>query len=146
MFKLDLEKTETRGQIGNIHWNMEKARILFKKKNYFCFLDYDKNPLCGSQQSAGNSWRHGNTRLPTCLLRDLYPGQETTSEIQIKKSRWFEIGEGKKKKKLLHLSPCWFNFYAEHILENAGLEETQDEIKRKREISITSDMQMMPSI
>ena len=55
MFKLDLEKTETRGQIGNIHWNMEKARILFKKKNYFCFLDYDKNPLCGSQQSAGNS-------------------------------------------------------------------------------------------
>ena len=38
---------------------------------------------------------------------------------------------GKEKKKLLHLSPCWFNFYAEHILENAGLEETQAEIKRK---------------
>ena len=38
MFKLDLEKTETRGQIGNIHWNMEKARILFKKKTISAFL------------------------------------------------------------------------------------------------------------
>ena len=55
MFKLDLENTETRGQIGNIHWIMEKARILLKKKNYFCFIEYDKNPLCGSQQTVENS-------------------------------------------------------------------------------------------
>ena len=54
MFKVDLEKIETRGQIGNIHWIMEKARIFFKKI-YFCFIDYDKNPLCGSQQTAENS-------------------------------------------------------------------------------------------
>ena len=51
-----------------------------------------------------------------------------------------------KNKKLLHLSPCWFNFYAEHILENAGQDKTQAEIKRKIEISITSDMQMTPPI
>ena len=59
--------------------------------------------------------------------------------IQVKKqpvrTRWrrtdgLKLGK-RKKKKLLHLSPCWFNFYAEHILENAGLEETQAEIKRK---------------
>ena len=56
MFKWDLTKIETRGQIGNIHWIMEKARIfLKKKKNYFCFIDYDKNPQCGSQQTAENS-------------------------------------------------------------------------------------------
>ena len=52
----------------------------------------------------------------------------------------------KQTNKLLHVSPCWFNLYAEHILENAGLEETQAEIKRKIEISLTSDMQMTPPI
>ena len=55
MFKLDLAKTESRGQIGNIHWIMEKATEFLKKKIYFCFIDYDKNPLCGSQETAENS-------------------------------------------------------------------------------------------
>ena len=54
---------ETRDQIGNIHWIMEKARE-FQKSIYFCFIDYAKAFDCKSQQIVENSGRDGNTRLP----------------------------------------------------------------------------------
>ena len=75
----------------------------------------------------------------TCLLRNLYAGQEATVRTE-HGTDWFQIGKGVCQGFILSL--CLFNFYAEYIMRNAGLEEAQAEIKIAREISITSDMQM----
>ena len=80
----------------------------------------------------------------TCLLRNLYAGQDATVRTGHGTTDWFQIG------KRVHqgciLSLCLFNFYAEYIMRNAGLEETQAGIKIAGEISITSDMQMTPPL
>ena len=74
-------------------------------------------------------------------MRNLYAGQEATVRIGHGTTDWFQIGNGVHQGCIL--SPCLFNFYAEYILRNAGLEEAQAGIKIAREISITSDMQMI---
>ena len=74
-----------------------------------------------------NSERDGNTRHLTCLLRNLYAGQEATVRTGHETTDWFQIG--KEIRQGCILSPCLFNFYAEYIMRNAGLEETQAEIK-----------------
>ena len=80
----------------------------------------------------------------TCLLRNLYAGQEATVRTGYGTTDQFQIGKG------VHqgckLSPCLFNFYAEYIMRNAELEETQAGIKIMGEISITSGMQMTPPL
>ena len=76
----------------------------------------------------------------TCLLRNLYAGQEATVRTGHGTTDWFQIGKGVHQGCIL--SPCLFNFYAEYIMRNAGLEETQAGIQIARKISITSDMQM----
>ena len=76
----------------------------------------------------------------TCLLRNLYAGQEATVRIRHGTVDWFKIG--KEVCQGCILSPCLFNFYAEYIMRSAGLEEAQLESRLLREISITSDMQM----
>ena len=63
----------------------------------------------------------------TCLLRKLYAGQEATVRTGHGTTDWFEIGKGVRQSCIL--SPCLFNFYAEYIMRNAGLEETQTGIK-----------------
>ena len=63
----------------------------------------------------------------TCLLRNLYAGQETTVRTGHGTTDWFQIGKGVRQGCIL--SPCLFNFYAEYIMRNAGLEETQAGIK-----------------
>ena len=78
----------------------------------------------------------------TCLLRNLCAGQEATVRTGHGTTDWFQIGKGVRQGCLL--SPCLFNFYAECIMRNAGLEEAQAGIKIAGEISITSDMQMTP--
>ena len=80
----------------------------------------------------------------TCLLRNLYAGQEATVRTGHGTTDWFQIGKGVRQGCIL--SPCLFNFYAEYIIRNAGLEETQAGIKIAGEISITSDMQMIPPL
>ena len=76
----------------------------------------------------------------TCLLRNLYAGQEATVRTEHGTTDWFQIG------KEVHqgciLSSCLFNLYAEYIMRNAGLDEAQLESRLPGEISITSDMQM----
>ena len=67
----------------------------------------------------------------TCLLRNMYAGQEVTVRTVHGTTAWFQIGKGVCQGCIL--SPCLFNLYAEHILENAELEETQAEIKRIQE-------------
>ena len=89
----------------------------------------------------------------TCLLRNLYAGQEATVRTRHGTTDWFQIGKGVHQGCIL--SPYLFNLYAEYIIRNAGLEEAQAGIlqlikineKKKRlpgEISITSDLQMTP--
>ena len=63
----------------------------------------------------------------TCLLRSLYAGQEATVRTGHRTTDWFQIGKGVRQGCIL--SSCLFNFYAEYILRNAGLEEAQSEIK-----------------
>ena len=80
----------------------------------------------------------------TCLLRNLYAGQEATVRTGHGITDWFQIGKGVRQGCIL--SPCLFNLYAEYIMRNAGLEETQAGIKIAGRISITSDMQMTPAL
>ena len=80
----------------------------------------------------------------TCLLRNLYAGQEATVRTGHGTTDWFQIGKGVRQGCVL--LPCLFNLYAEYIMRNAGLEEIQAGIKIAGEISITSDMQMTPPL
>ena len=66
----------------------------------------------------------------TCLLRNLYPGQEATVRTGHETTDWFQIGKGVRQ--VCILSPCLFNLYAEYIMRNAGLKETQAGIKIDR--------------
>ena len=78
------------------------------------------------------------------LLRNLYAGQEATIRTGHGTTDRFQIGKGVRQSCIL--SPCLFNLYAEYIMRNAGLEETQAELRLPGEISITSDMQMTPPL
>ena len=78
----------------------------------------------------------------TCLLRNLYAGQEATVRTGHGTTDWFQIGKGVHQSYIL--SPCLFNLYAEYIMRNTGLEEAQLESRLLGELSITSDMQMTP--
>ena len=80
----------------------------------------------------------------TCLLRNLYAGQEATVRTGHGETHWFQIGKGVHQGCIL--SPCLFNLYAQYIMRNTGLEEAQLESRLLGEISITSDMQMTPPL
>ena len=80
----------------------------------------------------------------TCLLRNLCAGQEATVRTGNGTTDWFQIGKGVWQGCIL--LPCLFNFYAEYIMRNAGLEEAQAGIRWPGGISITSDMQMTPPL
>ena len=80
----------------------------------------------------------------TCLLRNLYAGQEATVRTGLGRADWFQIGKGVHQGCILSL--CSFKFYAEYIMRNAGLKVTQAGIKMPGEISVTSDMQMTPPL
>ena len=80
----------------------------------------------------------------TYLMRNLYAGQEVSVRTGHGTTDWFQIGKGVCQGYIL--STCLFNFYAEYIMRNAGLEETQAGIKIAGRISITSDMQMTPPL
>ena len=134
----------TRDQIANIHWIIEKARE-FQKNIYFCFIDYaeafdyvDHNKLWKILKEIRISDH------VTCLLRNLYAGQEATVRTGHGITDWFQIGEGVRQGYIL--SPCLFNFYPEYIMRNAGLYEKQSGIKFSGRISITSDMLIMPPL
>ena len=74
------------------------------------------------------------------LLRNLYAGQRATVRTGHGTTDWFQTGKGVCQGYML--SPCLFNFDAEYIMENAGLDEAQTEVSIAGEISLTSDMQM----
>ena len=117
----------TRDQIANIRWIMGKARE-FQKNIYFCFIDYAK---AFDFVDHNKPWKilqeMGIPDHLTCLLRNLYAGQEATVRTGYRTTDSFQIGKGVSQGCIL--SPCLFNFYAEYIMRNAGLEETQAGIK-----------------
>ena len=77
-----------------------------------------------------------------CLLRNLFSRQEATVITRHETTNWLKTGKGVCQ--CCILSPCLFNLYAEYIMQNARLDEAQAGIKIAEEISITSDMQMIP--
>ena len=128
MFKLVLEKAEEPSdQIANIRWIMEKARE-FQKNIYFCFIDYSKAFDCVDHNKLWKILKKmGIPDHLTCLLRNLYAGQEATVRTGHGTTDWFQIRKGVHQGCIL--SPCLFNLYAEYIMRNAGLEEAQAGIK-----------------
>ena len=80
----------------------------------------------------------------TCLLRNLYAGQEATVSTGHGTTDWFQIGKGVCQGFILSL--CLFNLYAEYIMRNAGRKKHKLESRLPGEISITSDMQMTPPL
>ena len=120
----------TRNQIANICWIMDKARE-FQRNIYFCFVDYAKAFDCVDHNKLWEILKEmGIPDHLTCLLRNLYAGQEATVRTGHGTTDWFQIGKGLCQSCIL--SPCLFNFYAEYIMRKAGLEETQAGIKIAR--------------
>ena len=132
----------TTDQITNIHWMKEKAKE-FQKNIYFCFIDYTKAFDYVDHNKLWKILREmGIPDLPTCLLRNLYVGQEATVRTLHGKTDWFKTGKGVQQGCIL--SPYLFNLYAKYIMQNARFDESQAGIKIARRISTTSDMQMIP--
>ena len=129
----------TRDQIANIHWIMEKARE-FQKNIYFCFIDYAKAFDCVDHNKLWKILKEmGIPDHLTCLLRNLYAGQEAT-ELDMEQQTGSKWGKGYVK---AILSPCLFNFYAEYIMRNARLDEAQAGIKIARTNINNLDIQMI---
>ena len=109
---------------------MEKARE-FQKNIYVCFTDYAKAFDCLDHNKLWKILREmGIPDHLTCLLRNLYAGQEATVRTGHGTTDWVQIGRGVRQGCIL--SPCLFNFYAEYIMRNAGLEEAHAGIKIAR--------------
>ena len=117
----------TRDQVANIHWIIKKARE-FQKNIYFCFINYAKAFDCVDHNKLWKILQE--MEIPdhlTCLLRNLYAGQEATVRTGHGSTDWFQIGKGVHQRCIL--SPCLFNLYAEYIMRNARLDEAQAGIK-----------------
>ena len=110
-----------RDQIVNIRWIMEKARES-QKNIYCCFLDYAKAFDCVDHNKTWKILKEmGIPDHLTCLLRNLYAGQEATGRIGHGTTDWFQIG--KRVHQGCTLLPCLFNLYAEYIMRNAWLDD-----------------------
>ena len=117
----------TRNQIANSCWIIKKAKE-FQKNIYCCFIDYAKAFDCVDHTKLWKILKEmGIPDHLTCLLRNLYAGQEATVRTGHGTKDSFQIGKGVCKGCIL--SPCLFNLYAEYIMRIAGLEETQAGIK-----------------
>ena len=105
--------------------------ILKKQQLYFCFIDYAKAFDCVDHKKLGNILKEMGIPVHiTCLLRNLYAGQEATVRTGHETTDWFQIGKGVHQGCIL--SPCLFNLYAEYIIWNAGQEDSQAGIKIAR--------------
>ena len=117
----------TRDQIANICWIIKKQENS-RKNIYFCFIDYAKAFDCVNHSKLWKILQEmGIPDHLTCLLRNLYAGQEPTVRTGHGTTDWFQIKKGICQGCIS--SPCLFNLYAEYIMRNAGLGETQAGIK-----------------
>ena len=113
--------------IANILWIIKKAQRV-PEKHLFCFIDYAKAFDCVDHNKLWKILKNmGMPDHPTCLLRYLYAGKEATVRIWHETIDCFQIGKGVHQGCIL--SFCLFNFYAEYIIWNTGLDEAQAGIK-----------------
>ena len=104
----------TRNQIGDICWIIEKTRQ-FQKNIYFCFIDYTKAFDCVDHNKPWKILKEMGIPDPlTCLLRNLYAGQETIVRTGLGTTDWFKIEKGVHQGYILSL--CLLNLYAEYIM------------------------------
>ena len=128
MFKLVLEKAEEPeiklpASAGS--WKKEESS---RKNIYFCFIDYVKDFDCVDHNKLWKILKEmGIPDHLTCLLRNLYAGQEATVRTGHGTTDWFQIGKGVRQGCIL--SSYLFNLYTEYIMRNTGLEEAQAGIK-----------------
>ena len=125
MLKLDLEKAEEPEIKLPTSVGSSKKQESSRKTSTSASLTMPNLWLCGSQQTLENSERDGNTRTPDLPLEK--PICRSTVRTGHGTTDWFQIGKGVRQGCIL--SPCLFNLYAEYIMRNAGLEETQAGIK-----------------
>ena len=131
MFKLVLEKAEEPEIELPTSAGSSKRQESSKKNIYFCFIDYAKAFDCVHHNKLWKILQEmGIPDHLTCLLRNLYAGQEATDRTGHGTTDWFQIGKGVHQGCILSL--CLFNLYAEYIMWNAGLEEAQAGIKIAR--------------
>ena len=146
VFKLVLEKAEEPEIKLPTSVGLLKKQESSRKHLFLLYWLWQILWLCGSQTNWEFLQEMGIPDHLTCLLRNLYAGQEATVRTGCGTTDWFQTGKGVCQGCIL--SPCLFNLYAEYIMRNAGLDETQAGIlwdsRFLGEISITSDMQMTP--
>ena len=128
MFKLGLEEAEEPEIKLPTSTGSSKKQESSRKNIYFCFIDYAKAFDCVDHHKLWKILKEtGIADHLTCLLRNLYAGQETTVRTGHGITDWFQTGKGVCRGCIL--SPCLFNLYAEYIMRNAGLEDAQAGIK-----------------
>ena len=130
MFKLDLEKAEE-PEIKLPTSIVSSKKWEFQKNIYFCFIDYAKAFDCVDHNKLWKILQEKD--IPdylTCLLRNLYAGQEATVRTGHGTTVWFQIRKGVRQGCIL--SPCLLNLYAEYIMRNVRLDEAQARIKIAR--------------
>ena len=128
MFKLDLEKAEEPEIKLPTSAGSSKKQESSRKNIYFCFIAYAKAFDCMEHNKLWNILQEmGIPDHLTCLLRNLYAGQEATVRTGHGTTDWFQFGKGVQQGCIL--SPCLFNLYAEYIRQNAGLGEAWAGIK-----------------
>ena len=124
MFKLVLEKEEEpeiKLPTSAESWKKQESS---RKNIYFCFIDYAKASDCVDHKKLWKILKEmGIPDHLTCLLRNLYAGQGATVRTRHGTTDWFQIGKGVCQGCIL--SPYLFNLYAEYIMRNARLDETQ---------------------
>ena len=126
MFKLVLEKAEEPEiKLPTSAGSSKKQEF---QKNIFCFIDYAKAFDCVDHNKRWKILKEmGIPDHLTCLLRNLYAGQEATVRTGHGKTDWFQMGKGVRQGCIL--SPCLFNVCAEHIMLNTRLQDSQAGIK-----------------
>ena len=128
MFKLDLEKAEKPEIKLPTSAGSSKKQESSRKNIYFCFIDYAKAFDCVDQNKLWKILKEmGIPEHLTSFLRNLYAGHEATVRTGHGTTDWFQTRKGVRQGCIL--SHCLFNLYAEYIMRNAGLEETQAGIK-----------------
>ena len=134
----------TRDQIVNVHWITDKARE-FQKNIYFCFIDYDKAFDCVDHNKQWKILKEmGIPDHLTCLLRNLYAGQEATVKTRHGTTNCFQVG--KEVSQGCILSPCLLIYMQSTSGKVPGWMKHKLELRLQGEISITLYMQMTPPL
>ena len=134
----------TRDQIANICWIIEKARE-FQKNMYFGFVDYAKAFDCVAHNKLWKILQEmGIPDHLTCLLRNVYAGQEATLELDMEQQTGSKLGKGCVK--VVYCHPDYLTYFQSTSWEMLGWRKHKLDSRLSGEISITSDVQMIPPL